>query len=581
MLPLILGIWTATSDSAWAGDLSVLRDLGGLPVGSEGLLSTLATQLVTSVPVGGRLLRAGLLGVIALAACGWLSYGLIRDLLDAHEPFALNPLLALIGCQLWAIDPDTLGETSRIGGPALALLIILASLRSMRDLSDARVFPLLGALTALGAAENHAAGVVLALTFGVRVMAAGRRLKPVLLHGWLTGLFATTAVCWGWRASRPWLTRGEIDLGFAAPARLVIEEVPVDGIVAWVQRLPELWLERLGPVTLCLALAGFVWVLLRSAELRRAMAPWLFMAGLAGLLPLAPITAHAPWLALLALSSTLGIAPFVALALVVAVRGLWACRLPFARPASVLAVSFALTLVLQHLDELAPAEAASALAAESWTEEAFGTLPPRSLILVQTPAVALRLLAARVLDGARPDIVIVPAPFLSSGAFMEQLLGREPELSPLLRQLTVHGLADEYSLSGLADVRPVFVELDPRWDARLLEHLRPEPMWLGFAPHALGAAERRAGVERSQAALRRMWRARARLDAATKNVVAASARDQAALLAALGARKDARRLLRVALRLNPAEPLARDLAARLDQARRGRVAIQDLLAAAE
>lgn len=574
---MTLGIWTASGDAGWADDLAVLRDLGGVPVGSEGALSTLSSQLVTLMPVGSRLLRAGLLGVVALSCCAWLFYGLLRDLLDTHEAFALNPLLALIGCQLWATDPDTLAGVARIGGPAISLLVILAGLRVMRDLSDARAFSVLGALIALSAAESHAAGAVLAAAFGVRVLAAGRRLSPPFLHAWLAGLCAMFAVCCGWRWLRPLAAPGALDLGFDTPPGLLeTQEASMDGVLAFAQGLSDLWLTRLGVVTLFLGLAGAVWASLRSAELRRAIAPWGFIAALGGSLPL-PIFASRPeWLALLGLASSLGVVAFVPVALRATVGWLWSCRLPFARPASVLVLTFAITAVLQHVDEQTLEEPAPALAAESWTEEALGKLPPRSLVLVQTPALALRLMAARVLWGERPDVLLVPAPFLSSGAFMERLLAAEPELSPLLRQLTVHGVADEYSLCQLADLRPVMVELDPAWETRLLEHLRPEPMWLAFSPHALGRSERREGMALSHAAFRHVWHAEPGKDPSTRRALAASASHQAVLLAALGDRKDALRLLRIARRFDPEDPLALELGVRLEQTSRGRIAINDL-----
>jgi hypothetical protein len=582
LLPLVLGVWTASGDAGWADDLAVLRDLGGVPVGSEGVLSTVSSQLIRLMPVGGQLLRASLLGVIALSACAWLSYGLIRDLLDTHEPFALNPLLALIGSQLWATDPETLADASRLGGPAIPLLVMLAGLHAMRELSDARAFSLVGVLIALAAAENHAAGVVLGVAFGVRVLCAGRRLRPSFVHAWLAGLCGTLALCCGWRVLRPFAALGDIDLGFDTPLALVApKEAPLDGVLAFTEALSDLWLARLGVVTLLLALAGAVWVSLRSSELRRAVAPWSFIAALGGSLPLSIFASRPQWLELLALASSLGVVVFVPLALRASVGWLWSCRLPFARPASVLAITFAVTVVLQHVDELTLAEPVLPLAAESWTEEALGNVPPRSLVLVQTPALALRLMAARVLRGERPDVIVVPAPFLSSGAFMERLLALEPELSPLLRQLTVHGVADEYSLSRLSDLRPLFVELDAAWDTRLLEHLRPEAMWFSFSPHALGASERREGMARSHAALQRVWHAAPSKDPMTRRALAASASQQAVLLAALGDRRDALRSLRIVSRLEPQDPLVLELGSRIDQTLRGRVAINDLLGSAK
>jgi hypothetical protein len=271
---------------------------------------------------------------------------------------------------------------------------------------------------------------------------------------------------------------------------------------------------------------------------------------------------------------------FLPVALQALVRVLWSSRLPFARPASVLSVTFAVTLVLQRLDERSPADRTPALGAELLTEEAYGKLPTGSVALVQSPALVFRLLAARVLQGHRVDVVLVPVSPLYRASLTRELLRSEPELAALLRQLAVHGFADEYSLCRLADARPLFLELDPHWDGRLLQHLRPDAMWLGFSPHALGVSDRRSGVERSRAALRRILmplEAEGSMDDVTRRVLAELTGQQAMTLAALGDREDATKLLRILRRISDDNPLVVQLGARLGGTERGRVAINDLV----
>jgi hypothetical protein len=235
---------------------------------------------------------------------------------------------------------------------------------------------------------------------------------------------------------------------------------------------------------------------------------------------------------------------------------------------------------LQRLDEPSPAERTPALGAELLTEEAYGKLPTGSVALVQSPALVFRLLAARVLQGHRADIVLVPVSLLSRASLTQELLRSEPELSALLRQLAVHGFADEYALCRLADARPLFLELDAHWDGRLLQHLRPDAMWLGFSPHALGASDRLSGVERSRAALRRILtplQAQGSMDEATRRVLAELTRQQALTLAGLGEREAATKLLRILKRIGPTDPLVVQLGARLSDTVRGPVAINDLV----
>jgi hypothetical protein len=215
-----------------------------------------------------------------------------------------------------------------------------------------------------------------------------------------------------------------------------------------------------------------------------------------------------------------------------------------------------------------------------WTEQALGALPANALVVVESPPLALRLLAARALQGERPDVVVVPTALLPRGSQRSALGRAHPRLAPLLRQLAVSGSADEFALSQLADRDPLFVELDPAWEPRLLEHLSPEGLWLGVAPHAIGALERRAGAEASREVLWRVVEPLAStdaLDAATRSVLAAAVRQQALVLAAHGDRQHALDMLHVRGKLMPPDALGTELAARLGAAERGAVAIADLL----
>jgi hypothetical protein len=139
----------------------------------------------------------------------------------------------------------------------------------------------------------------------------------------------------------------------------------------------------------------------------------------------------------------------------------------------------------------------------------------------------------------------------------------------------------------------VFLELDPAWDRRLLEHLRPDGLWLGYSAPALGAADRRRAAASSRAALRRMLvelgvertsadpaeriEPIARIDRDTQRALGDAIIRQALSLAALAERDSARRVLRAARRIDPDNPLVAELAQHLADPARGRVAAADLL----
>jgi hypothetical protein len=67
----------------------------------------------------------------------------------------------------------------------------------------------------------------------------------------------------------------------------------------------------------------------------------------------------------------------------------------------------------------------------------------------------------------------------------------EPAVAQILRDLALTGQASEFGLSSLADSRPLFVELDRRWDKRVVKHVTIDGPWLRYAPQALGRSDRK------------------------------------------------------------------------------------------
>jgi len=589
LLPLSLGVWSVAGGPRVGDDLAIVRQLGFVPVGSEGVLSTLLSQLFGLAPVAGRSARACLVGVVALASSSWLVFWMLRDLLEARRPFRLNAFLALLASQLWATSPVVQRDAASLGGGALSLALILLGIRLVQRSAagDVRTFALAGLLLGLTAGESHAAAALLFLAllahFALALREAdGARELPPRDAGWL-GFVGSFAVAWGlcWlvplsraRAPSTWVDLGLVHLASTAPAAPGAS----GGLASIAREIAHPSLGGLGALALALGLSGAV-LALSSRSLRRPMLPWWILAGTALLLPLcgSPQTRQ-----LLELGSSLGVVAFVPFALQAALCWLWSQPVPFARPASVLLVAFAVTLVLQRLESVAGSERAAEFGAEVWTERALGRLPPRSVAVVQSPELALRLLAAQVLDGTRLDVLSVPVPLLHRGSVAEGLLARAPELGPLLRQLLVNGVPDEYSLCRLADARPLFIEIDSSWDSRLLEHLRPVPFWLGFSAHALGKSERRAGVRRSRSALHRLLAdpdLQSGLDPSTRQLLAQQTGQQALALTALGDSASAQQMLRVLRRLEPGDALLAELRARVERGERGRAALSDVFEA--
>jgi hypothetical protein len=378
-------------------------------------------------------------------------------------------------------------------------------------------------------------------------------------------------------ALRPLAARAWVDLGYG------LSSADVVAIDATAERPGALgvWLRDVGVVSVLLALGGCLWGLARRRT-RWLMAPLAalvavdlaFPASRTGLVaadPLAPMRLLA--LAALATAAALGVHA-LSLALV-------RSRLPMTRAAAVLLVVFQFTLVIvTGEDSSYVADRRAQSAAEVWTDEAIGNLPPRSLLLVRSEAALWRLWAARHVRGERPDLTIVPVPLLARGSIARSLLAEEPALAPLVRDLVIGGRPSEYALSLLADARPLFVELDPTWDRRLVHHLIPRPLWLGFAPHPVGRSDRAPALERGQRAFSRVLDAAKTdtyRDAATLAVLSARAREQAHALGAVGDREGVAELLFGLREIDPGDPFAAELEDRLAKTQRGAPDLAHLL----
>jgi len=256
-------------------------------------------------------------------------------------------------------------------------------------------------------------------------------------------------------------------------------------------------------------------------------------------------------------------------------------RIPFAQTAGVLLVVFDFTLVFVGAEDSAYAcERRGQTAAALWTDEALASLPPNGLVLLRSEAIAWRLLAARIVRGERPDLIVVPTPLLERGNVRARLLAAEPALAPLVREVALSGHPSEYALSTLADARPLFVEFDSSFDHAQLEHLIPQPFFMHFAPEPLGRSDRIAGLldgaDEFQAVIAETTRDGTD-DAATRSVLVAEARGQALVAAALGDRKNVDSALATVRALDENDALARDLAAQAKAKPRGELSLAKLL----
>lgn len=554
-LPFGLAVSRAASAGQWRDDLPAVRDLGLVAVGVSGSLSTFVSQALSLLPLGPRTFRAALGSAVALAVAASLLYWIGRRLLArAGAPPRLGSVLAAIATLTAALSPSWQREGTVGGGAMLATAAVLGVLAagiaaleaSQKEAApNARAFLGIGALLGAAFAESPPAGIAalagLVLLFAPAPLVPffGRPNKPrslpprrVLFLGALAAV-VTFALFLAPLALRPAAPRAFSDIGRALSASSV---AAFDVASARTTALAA-WGREISVVSLGIAAAGAVIALLRSRT-RELLLPFgaillldtLLPARVAGALSADPLTSYRVLaLASIALCSALGVA--------VIARALLNARVPMAKSGAVLVVVFHVTLVALTSEEAGyAADRSEQLAAEVWVDEALGKLEPRAAILVRSPAVAWRLWAARITRGERPDVMVIPVPLLNRGRVAAGLLAEERAMEPLLRDFAMTGEPTEFSLSSLADARPLHVELDRHWGKRIISHLAVDGLWLEYAAQPLGPSDRRLRAGAQAAPLKRVLaavNASGIPDAPTSTVVAEALIGQSSVLMSL------------------------------------------------
>ena len=578
-VPLGLTALRVGPSPEWRDDVALVESLGFVPMGGEGAPSALLSELATLLPVGGRVLRAGLVGALGAGLVGAVVYAYARRLLGANAATPrLAPPLALAAALTATLSPSFQAEGTHAGGMALAAGLALAVLLAVeRADGTARSAFALGALFGLTAAESRVTACALLVALAARAVVSTEAPTRRTLAAALAG----AATVWSFFVVplfvRPYSVRASLSLGVDLTTRLgslAGSPVPRSGALA-------AWAVDMGPIALGLGLAGLAWGLFRT-RLRADTTPLALLVAASSIVPVggaSPLAADP--LAPLELMSLAALAAAAVVGVQTAALSLKRARVPLAQPASVLLVVFHLTLVFGAAEGSSNVvNETTGLGADVWTDEAESELPPRALLLVRSPTLAFRLWESRIVRGDRPDLVIVPLALLGRGKVATALVKEEPALVPLVRDVAINGRAGEYALATLADARPLYVELDPEWDKRLLDHLRPTPLWLGFTPHTLGRSDRTSALaaEDGRRAFRRVLGVAKGVplgDRATLAVLGAQAKEQAVVLAALGDRDSARRVLGDLGRIEPRSDFAAKLTERL--AGRGPVDARALL----
>lgn len=508
-LSWLVSAWRIGPSISWVQDYATLVAVIPGIVGYEGLVSAALAVPLRCLPFGSVGLRVALVNAVGAALVAWCTYALAHWALRTRSRHQrLHAGLALASALLVALGPSVQGFSAGAGAcnvaAALGLGSLLSMVRATEDEPPAsappqsrdQAFFLVGLSVAITWLESHWVGLLtltVAVTLGVSTRAHRRRRQAVMT---LVG-FSTIALCVGapCALARRTLAAASVERSFWDSLALLR---PFTGYVA---RL-GIWLGEFGPLWTSLAIAGLV-VLLLQAEWRRV--GWLFAALVVTSLLLpstdagsncdrAPVVIGA---CLLSISAALG-----------CLTGLsWLARKrpsAFALGSSLLMVACAVTILAKNEQITFSQNRYRSLGGEAWTDEALVSLPAHSLVLTRTRAITNRLIAAQLVEGMRPDVLVVPLQRMTEARVATALQALEPATTPVLRDLAINGKPSENALTSLADARPLYLEFDANWDPRLRDHLLVQPIFQRVFSQTLGRSDRSAVLGDGQRAVARI-----------------------------------------------------------------------------
>ena len=131
------------------------------------------------------------------------------------------------------------------------------------------------------------------------------------------------------------------------------------------------------------------------------------------------------------------------------------------------------------------------------------SVPFNAVVFVYTPQTMFRFWGGQAEENDRPDITMVPVPFLTYPHMVEQLIERSPDLKPVLRSFLIHGEMQRADLQSLATTRPVMIELDLHFPIESWDALAPAGYYYQVIGGNVTKAEESVGAQ-NQA---RYWQA--------------------------------------------------------------------------
>lgn len=201
-------------------------------------------------------------------------------------------------------------------------------------------------------------------------------------------------------------------------------------------------------------------------------------------------------------------------------------------------------------------------------------LPYGAVVVAHSPNTIFRHWGSETADQLRPDLTLVPIPFLTYPGMVDELITRDPDIAPLLRGYLLEGQLRPGDLQSLASDRPVFVELDVRLSQEAFGTLVPAGGLFEVLADGSSETDEHVGRTTRQRTIERLY---ARLgrgvsDPETRATLLWTHYMDALYYASVGDRPGANAALERALTLDPLdESLLALQTLVVDETRRGRI----------
>jgi hypothetical protein len=487
--PFGVALAAAGSTSAWRDDHLVVQGIGCIGREQRGGVSAWLAEASRFVPLGALHFRLALTAALVLGAAGLAVHRLAREILgrQASTPLLVSALSTIAALTVMlSVTAQSEGGVAGGSGVALFLAVMILVARPVQGWQGPGKALYLGMLIGTLALESTVTVAVLVVAIAAGVLVEEERPTRDVI-----GVVGGAALaCWGLlrlpRLIRSLAPAPLCDFGRAiakleeaAPAK------PLGGVLG---RLGDEGVVLVALAALGLGLAVAT-TRLRGAAL--SLAVLIVLYAFSVLVEGRFLTAED--IAPLHLLAIVALAVGAAMALAIIAGTLLAWRLPMARGAAILLVMTDLTFAVAGAEDSSFANDRSGWrGADAFTDEALEQLPPRAALLVRSRDTALRVWAAQLEHGTRPDVLVVPVPATGDAPLALGLLRAEPALQKALQDISLEGRPGEEALTILADARPVLVELDRGWDRRVVSHFVPDHLWLRFLPEPRGPSDRKA-----------------------------------------------------------------------------------------